>query len=166
MALIEDGRVVADRWRWLADGEPLPAAGAVILPYERWLADRPRPAPGLQLGTTLPAGKLASTLAESLADLSLVAVGFAKFRDGRGFSAARELRERYGFEGEIRAVGHLVADQYIFLHRCGFSTVTIEREHDAPTWAAALSSFTVAYQAAAEGDRPLSQLRRRIGAGR
>lgn len=165
MALIEEGRIVEDPWQRLDDAAPLPAAGSVILGYERWLSELPRAGSGLRLGTSLPAGKLAGTLAKGLGDLALIEIAFGKYRDGRGFSAARELRERFGFRGELRAVGHLIADQYVFLRRCGFSTAVIARSEDAPTWAAALASFTVAYQPAPTGDRPLSQLRRRLGSG-
>jgi uncharacterized protein (DUF934 family) len=95
----------------------------------------------------------------------LVAIRFPKFRDGRGFTLARTLRERYGFTGEIRALGHVLPDQHLFLLRCGFSSVAVPDDADLAVWTAAIGRFHVAYQPALAEKAPLSLLRRRLGGG-
>ncbi|HEV7372089.1 DUF934 domain-containing protein [Arenibaculum sp.] len=164
MALLDQqGRPVPDAWHTVADGAPVPADRPAIVPLSRLAAERDdlaaRTAPlGVKLGT----GELAEHVAPYLGLVSLVAVEFAKFRDGRGFSTARELRERHGFAGEIRALGHTLPDQYRFLLRCGFTTVAIPDDRDAAAWTAALGRIAIAYQRAADEAAPVSLLRRRL----
>ncbi len=57
---------------------------------------------------------------------SLIQLNFISFKDGRPFSIAKKLRKKFNFKNEIRASGHILPDQYIFLMRCGFDTVEIE----------------------------------------
>jgi len=116
MPLIEDGRPAEDSWTSVPDGEPVPGDIPAIISFERWQAERDSFAGrNTKLGVRLKSGTLAPAVAADLDRFALIAVEFPKFRDGRGFSTARELRERYGYEGEIRAVGHVLADQYLFL---------------------------------------------------
>ena len=163
MPLIENGRAVADTWVSLADDAALPAEGAIVVSFARWQAERDalsaRTAP---LGVRLPSNLTAGVLAPDLERFALVVVEFPKFRDGRGFSTARELRERYGFTGEIRAVGNIIADQYPLLVRCGVSTVEVPEGTDVETWARTLNTVTIAYQASVGADEPLALLRRRV----
>jgi len=165
MPLIENGRAVADAWLSLADDAPVPAEGSVIVSFARWQAERDalsvRPAP---LGVRLPSNVPAGAIAPDLERFALVAVEFPKFRDGRGFSIARELRERYGFAGEIRAVGNVLADQYPLLVRCGVSTVEAPAGAEVESWARALNTVTIAYQAGLGAEEPLALLRRRVAA--
>lgn len=163
MPLIENGRAVADAWVSLADDAALPADGPVIVSFVRWQAERDallaRSAPlGVRLPSTVPAGAIAPDLER----FALVVVEFPKFRDGRGFTTARELRERWGFQGEIRAVGNIIADQYPLLVRCGASTVEVPEGTDVETWARTLNTVTIAYQASVGVDEPLALLRRKV----
>lgn len=163
MPLIENGRAVADTWVSLADDAVVPAEGSVIVSFARWQAERDalsaRTAP---LGVRLPSNVPAGGIAPDLQHFALVVVEFPKFRDGRGFTTARELRERWGFLGEIRAVGHILADQYPLLVRCGVTTVEVREGTDVETWARTLNTVTIAYQAAMTADEPLALLRRRV----
>ena len=84
------------------------------------------------------------------------------FRDGRGFTLARTLRERHDYRGEIRAVGHILPDQYLFLLRCGVDTVALPTGTDLAPWHAARSQFSIAYQASADSALPVSPLRRAL----
>jgi uncharacterized protein (DUF934 family) len=103
------------------------------------------------------------TLEPILGRVAMVAIDFPKYRDGRGFSIARTLRERYGFTGEIRAVGAPLPDQYEFLLRCGFTTVELPAAHaDPKLWTDAAKLVTIGYQPAITKDAPLSALRRRL----
>ena len=68
----------------------------------------------------------------------------------------------YGYTGELRATGHILPDQYVFLLRCGFDTVTVPETTDPKRWAEALGQYHIAYQAAITDDKPLSLLRRHV----
>jgi len=165
MPLLENGRVAEDSWTPVPDGEPLPDAPAIVS-LERWKAEREallgRNQPtGVRLKSNQPAPEIAGDLDR----ISLVAVEFPKFRDGRGFSTARDLRERYGYTGPIRAVGHTLPDQYQFLLRCGFTQVETTEGREPAAWAEAAAKVTIAYQPATTDDQPLSLLRRHIRTG-
>ena len=85
-------------------------------------------------------------LGAALDHLDLIMVNFPIFRDGRGFTQARALREYYGFSGEIRAEGHLIPDQAQFLRSCGVDTVLLDDTVDTAPWFKALALFPVTYQ--------------------
>ena len=111
MPLIKAGRAIADSFLHVADGEPLPADGAVIIGLARWQEERgliePRRDP---LGVRLKPGDPVEQIAGDLDRLAVVALEFPKFNDGRALSQARLLRERFGYRGEIRATGKVVRD--------------------------------------------------------
>lgn len=164
MALLKEGRPVEDTWTHVADDAPVPAHGAVTVSRARWTKEREalagRSAP---LGVRLGSADLADSVAADLGRFALVAVDFPKFRDGRGFSTARALREHHGYAGEIRATGHVLPDQYQLLRRCGFDSVAVPEDTDLGVWAAAHTRYTVAYQGAVgDAAEPLSLLRRRF----
>lgn len=165
MPLIKGGRVAEDAWISVADGEPVPTDRPAIVSFERWQIERASfDGRNAALGVRLKSGTLAGAIAADLDRFALVAVEFPKFRDGRGFSTARELRERYGYEGEIRAVGHVIPDQYRFLVRTGFTSAEAPEGTNEESWANALGEITVAFQPSLDETQPLSLLRRKLGA--
>ncbi len=89
---------------------------------------------GLRL---LPDAKL-EEIAAQLPELALIEIEFPKFRDGRGFTLGRTLRERYGYKGDLRAVGHFLPDQFGALIACGFTSFVTPPEHAPAQFAAAL----------------------------
>jgi uncharacterized protein (DUF934 family) len=93
----------------------------------------------------------------------VVALEFPKFSDGRAFSYARLLRERYGYQGEVRAVGEVLRDLLLYMHRCGFNAYQVDRDDAGERWQAALEEMSVWYQPTADG-RPFA-LRQRARAG-
>jgi uncharacterized protein (DUF934 family) len=99
-------------------------------------------------------------LAPHLALLSLVVIAFPKLGEGRGFSQARLLRERYRYAGELRARGVIKRDQLFFLARCGFDSFDLDPTEDLQAALAAFSAFSVAYQ---DGSDAVVQVRRRAG---
>jgi len=164
MPLIKDGRIVEDDWVKVPDGEPVPADRPAIITFERWQAERDSFAGrNAALGVRVKSGTLAPAIAPDLERFALVAVEFPKFRDGRGFSTARELRERFGYQGEIRAVGHIIPDQYQFMMRTGFTSAEAPEGTNPESWARALTEITVAFQPSLDDPQPLSLLRRRLG---
>ncbi len=163
MPVLEAGVVVPDHWEHAGDEDHLPAGRNFVVCLDRLRRDQEfLLARELPLGVVLPAGTRAADVAEFLPKLELVVVEFPKFKDGRGFTVARELRERYGFEGEIRATGHVLPDQYALLLRCGFSHVEVPDDADLVVWQSALARYKVAYQPGLTAENPLSWFRRKV----
>jgi phosphoadenosine phosphosulfate reductase len=129
-AIWKDGSFRRDPWLRAPDGAPLPDA-PVILSKAQWLAQRQgladRHAP---VGLRLEPGEAVDDIAADLPRFAMIALSFPKFSDGRAFSTARLLRERYGFAGELRAVGNVLADQIPFMRRVGFDSYEVT---NAPT---------------------------------
>ncbi len=98
-------------------------------------------------------------IAPYIDQLALVIIRFEAFKDGRGFSTARLLRDRYGFLGDIRAAGNLLLDQIQFLIRVGFSSVEFDGAVDEDGIKAAIERFSVVYQTAFDSRRPIQRLR-------
>ena len=98
-------------------------------------------------------------VASELAGAARVEVSFPKFGDGRGFSIGRLLRERYGYKGELRAVGQITRDHLFFLESCGFDAFELREGEDAAEALAAFDDFSESYQASPA--RPVPLFRRR-----
>jgi uncharacterized protein (DUF934 family) len=160
MALIKNGHPAKDTWIAVDDVAELPASGAVIVSLERWRADRAalldREGP---LGIRLASHQLATEIADDLVRFELVALEFPSFRDGRAYSTARLLRQRYRFAGELRAVGNVLYDQFLFMHRCGFDAFEVADDRQAEAWRKAMDEISVWYQPASDGRIPLTALR-------
>lgn len=160
MPLIRNGALAADEWVALDDDAPLPDGARVIVSLARWRAEQAalmgRAAP---VGVRLESNEKAAALADDVDKLGLIAIAFPTFRDGRGFSTARLLRERHGFAGELRAVGNVLRDQFLFMHRCGFDAYEVADAAEAESFAAQLSAFSVVYQRTGDGRVPATALR-------
>jgi uncharacterized protein (DUF934 family) len=161
MPLVSGGRIVEDRYVRALDDAPIPDGVPVIVPGERFLADAAelvaRDAP---IGVLWPNDRRVAELEPWLDELSLIALVFPKFRDGRAYSQARLLRERYSFRCELRATGEVLRDQFQFLLRAGFDSFEVKKPADARVFAEAASRFSVFYQPSADGRPPA--LRRRL----
>jgi uncharacterized protein (DUF934 family) len=88
----------------------------------------------------------------------LIEVEFSTFRDGRGYSIGRLLRERFGYESELRAVGDVLHDQLFFMVRCGFDAFQTPKA-GAAEFAEAMRRFSTVYQPAADGRVPVGRIR-------
>jgi uncharacterized protein (DUF934 family) len=106
----------------------------------------------------LEAGDDARALLPHLEQLALVEVSFPTFRDGRGYSAARILREA-GYRGELRAAGDVLVDQLSYMRRCGFDSFAPEAPIDGETLKRSLERYDYRYQAAADPAVPVWKLR-------
>jgi uncharacterized protein (DUF934 family) len=100
-----------------------------------------------------------AAFADQLGGAARVEVNFPKFGDGRGYSIGRLLRERYGYRGELRAVGHITRDLLFYLESCGFDAFELRPGEDPQEALAAFEDFSEAYQASVA--RPLPLFRRR-----
>ncbi len=161
MPLIKDGQRVGDPWTTVADGDELPASGPVIVSLARWRGERAalrqREA---GIGVSMASDEPPSEIAGDLDALGVVALQFPKFTDGRAYSHARMLRERHGYTGELRAVGHVLADQFMFMHRCGFDAFEVANEEAADAWQTAISEIGLWYQPTGDARTPLQARRR------
>jgi uncharacterized protein (DUF934 family) len=164
MALIKNGEIADDPWLRLADGDNIPAEQSVLVTLEHWQNEREalsaREAP---VGIILSSEDHPSIIADDLTYFDLVALEFPTFRDGRAFSSARVLRDRYGFTGEVRAIGYILFDQLLFLHRAGFDAVEMSTDDSRAQadWQKALSEISIFYQDTHDGRDTI--LRRRHG---
>jgi uncharacterized protein (DUF934 family) len=152
------GQPIADDWTTLPDDAQLPAGGKVIIPLARFLANSEAALSG-KAGVQVGPDEHLDKLAPFLDQLALVAVDFPKFRDGRGFSHIRALREHHGFKGDIRATGHPLPDQFLLLNRCGVSSVALPQGQDPAVWAAVLALHG-GLDTRPMAERPLPLLRR------
>lgn len=116
------------------------------------------PSPDEKVIRLEPTDDPGSVVAE-LGRVTRVEVNFPKFGDGRGFSIGRLLRERYGYKGELRAVGHITRDHLFFMESCGFDAFELREGEDPHEALAALDDFSESYQASVT--RPLPLFRRR-----
>ncbi len=132
---------------------------ASIIPLAEWAEQRDT-ALGLSIVVVQvePADNVA-TLVRDLDAIDVIVVNFPTFKDGRGFSHARLLREKYGYKGKLHATGHLIRDQYLFLDRCGFDSVDAQ----GADLEAALGETSVFYQPTADGRAVAPRARHGIG---
>ena len=164
--LIKHAKIINDSWQrleWTADGSlpSVPATGDVLVPLRLWqgLADELLGRTAGKLGLWLESDEDPVLIADSLEAFSVIAVHFPQFTDGRGYSTARLLRERYGWKGELRAIGDIQRDQLYYLARCGFDSFLLNDGIDAQEALSAFNDFSEAYQTSVE--RPVPLFRRR-----
>jgi uncharacterized protein (DUF934 family) len=167
-AIIKNRQWTQDSWQLLeptADGAlpRIPAEGDIIMPLALWEGERASlSARNGRAGVWLQGSEGPERIAADLQRLPLIAVNFPKLVDGRGYSTARLLRERYGYQGELRAIGDVQRDQLLSLSRCGFDAFALKPGADPQEALKALADFSEAYQGAV--DNPLPLFRRRVAA--
>jgi uncharacterized protein (DUF934 family) len=171
--LIKNARIENDHWRLLSAGverllcpaedgllPDLPAYPDLMVPLVLWqrrredLLERPG-----RLGVWLDSNEEPGAIADHLDRFVLVAVNFPKFGDGRGYSIARLLRERYGYKGELRAIGEVVRDHLFFMAQCGFDAFALREDQDPQEALAAFGDFSENYQASVTQPSPLFRRR-------
>jgi len=128
----------------------------------RQIVDEPSPPPDLVvLQPTDDPAALAERISGRGAQIGAIAINFPKFSDGRGYSIARLLRERYDYKGELRAVGVVARDHLQLMAQCGFDSFLLREGEDAQAALAAFDDFSESYQANAA--QPVPLFRRRVG---
>ncbi len=151
-----DGRMILaeDPFTLVADDEPTPQ-GDVIISLTRFQAEGDRLlSEHRSVGVKLEAGEGVEALAYDLPRIAVVALSFPKYRDGRNYTSARLLRERYGYKGEIRAVGEVLREQAGFMVRCGIDTFAPADGSTPEAWAHAAFRHRHVYQRAVDGRTP------------
>jgi uncharacterized protein (DUF934 family) len=145
-----------DSFAHLADEEaPGPNVGDVLVSFPRFRTDGDGfLAQGRRVGVRMKPDEAVEELAPSLPQVAMVALEFPKFRDGRAFSSAALLRERYGYSGEVRAVGDVLRDLAKDMVRVGFDAFEPADGSDPDTWARSAFRFRHVYQRAADARPP------------
>jgi uncharacterized protein (DUF934 family) len=143
--LLRDRQIVFDEWRYVAEAAG-DAGAPLIVTFDQWQMEPDTwIARGSPLGVALSAAHKIEQLAPDLARFALIAAEFSGPSEGRGYSQARLLRERWNFKGELRATGYVRRDQLFFMARCGFNSFELP-EADLEDAHTAFSTFSAAYQ--------------------
>lgn len=163
--IICDREVVVDHWQLLpAIAEGAAASlpdGKLIVPLNVWqaqtdaLTERQWP-----VGVWLDSHQDVADIAHAINRFAVIAVNFPKFTDGRGYSIATLLRSRYGYKGELRAIGDVLRDQLFYMYRVGFNAFAVRADKDIHDALKALKDFSVKYQGSVSEPRPLFKRRR------
>ena len=161
MPLVKGGQIANDAFAHVADDAELPADGAMLVTAKRFLGDPQAilQRPG-KAGVIWPNNRDVDDLMPHLDRLAVVALVFPIFRDGRAYSQARLLRERFGYRGELRATGQVLRDQFVFMLRAGFDAFEVKKQADAEAFAQTVKRYSVFYQPTGEGR--LTALHRRM----
>jgi len=163
MALVKNNLVIEDKWTFVQDEDDLPN-GDIIVSLTRWKNDREALLKRSDaLGIVLQSNENPDQIVEDLAFFQVIALTFPAFTDGRAYSYARLLRERHGFDGEIRAVGDVLRDQVFLMHRCGFDAFDIKAGDNKALaiWLDAQKEMTTFYQPTGDGRKTVRSLRDR-----
>jgi uncharacterized protein (DUF934 family) len=153
---LQDGvyRGAEDPFTHVADDQDM-AAGDVIVSLNRFQSEgEGLLSEGRRVGVRLKAEEEVEVLAYDLPRLSVVALEFPKYRDGRAYTNARLLRERFKFKGEVRAVGDVLREQAGFMVRVGFDAFEPADDASANEWQAAARRYRHVYQRSADGRAP------------
>lgn len=163
MQIIKNAQVVNDNWQLLTIETTLDEVSAqdnVILPLSLWLENKSLLENRQEkTGVWLNSAEEIESIAENVATIPLIALEFPSFTDGRHYSSARILRERYHYQGEIRAIGDVLKDQLFAMHRCGFNSFVIKQGKDINNALLGLTDFSETYQAAVVQPLPLFKRR-------
>ena len=158
--IIKNREVVEDTYVLVNEFSQLPESGDVLVDFGILETTMPSliKRDG-KIGIKVPGDAEPEALADILGKVDLIAVEFPVFRDGRGYSLARILRDRMGYQGELRACGDVLRDQLFYMQRCGFNSFEPRDDRCIEDALNGLSDFTVTYQADAIEKRPIYQRR-------
>jgi uncharacterized protein (DUF934 family) len=158
--LTRNGVFTHDAWTVVTEAAPAAAGDAALLPLAQYLAEAQPPSRGVWLAP----GDDPAALRPHLDALPLIAVAFPVFSDGRGYSIATLLRTRYGYAGDLRAIGDVLVDQLFALKRAGFSSFELRADQSETAALRALHTFSDAYQTSADTSLPAFRRHQRPGA--
>jgi len=126
--------------------DDLPQGAPVIVPLAVWVVHRDTLRARGRVGVWLSPADDPLALADDVGSLDVIAVDFPAFTDGRGYSSARLLRDRLGYEGELRAIGDVQRDQLYYLSQVGFDAFALAEGRDVDAALAGLRDFSDGYQ--------------------
>ena len=155
--LIVNGKLAhTNAWCVSYDEEALPEQRPAFVPLALWKAH----STDEELAPLLASDTLISPeLAAELARASAIAIDFPTFTDGRGYTLARLLRERFGYQGELRAVGDVLVDQLDYMRRCGFTAMALRADQHPEDALGAIHAISVRYQTDVETSQAMFERR-------
>ena len=160
---IKGDALVKETWHLLpaeTSLEGLSNSDDLIVPLDLWLEhSHALKARDGGLGVWLNSDEEVEAIADDLEHFQVVALNFPVFSDGRSYSNARLLRDRYGYKGEVRAIGDVLRDQLFLMKRCGFDAYVIREDRNAEEALQSLKDFSEVYQAATDQPQPLFRRR-------
>jgi uncharacterized protein (DUF934 family) len=143
--LLRDRQIVVDEWLYVAEAAA-DASAPLIVTFDQWQMEPDTWIErGSPLGVVLSPAHKVEQLAPDLSHFALIAAEFSGPGEGRGYTQARLLRERWNFRGELRATGYVRRDLLFFMARCGFNSFELP-ETDIEDAYTAFSTFSAAYQ--------------------
>ena len=162
MRVIKEAAIVEDSWQLSVDIEAdasIPA-GDVIIPFSLWqLRQQEITEREGKIGILIDGDIEVEDVVPFLEHFALIAINFVAFKDGRGYSQARLLRDQYAYEGDIRAVGDVLRDQLYYMQRCGFTSYDLRKDKNPEEALKGFKDFSVKYQTAADGAVPVYRQR-------
>ena len=153
-------QVTTDEWQFLQQTEKYQPQAAdqqpLLVPMKDWL-EQPNnwSEYSAKLGVWLAPDDAPDQIQQHLHHFDVLAIHFPNFTDGRGYTSARLLRQRYDYDGELRAIGEVLCDQLFYLMRCGFDSFALRDDQDTQDCITALSAFDYSYQDAVDNLNPL-----------
>jgi uncharacterized protein (DUF934 family) len=166
MPLLKSGKLVNDPWVHWFDDEPEPEGVQVIVSLRNWRENREslinREGP---LGIRLTSEQVPGDIRDDFEHFDVIALEFPAFTDGRSYSNARRLRQRFNYKGEVRAVGNVLCDQYLALTRCGFDALEVKNDNAEEEFQKAVTSISTPFQPALDGQPTAMSLRQRRKTG-
>ena len=165
LQIIKDGQIQTDSWiRVLSpedNGFKPDNDRRYLLPLEIWLTAAPNFSSYTEMpAVVIPGDADLDLIVDAIRKAPLIAIEFGAFTDGSGFSTASLLREKYGYDGELRAMGAVLPDQAAYLMRCGFSSMFFADKKDLELAVLLLASAGATYQGSV--DRPRTPFQKRF----
>ncbi|MDH3977499.1 MAG: DUF934 domain-containing protein [Gammaproteobacteria bacterium] len=166
MTLIKDRLEISDPFTKISADDAIPDSGALLVSLSVWqdhweqLIRRQEP-----VGVQLASDEHPDVIADDVDQLALIALEFPTFRDGRAYSYARLIRERYGFTGELRAVGDVLPDQLHYMERVGFNAFELAGNRGVEDYLRADKDFSVWYQSSTDDRASALRLRTQVKNG-
>ena len=157
--IIKDGAIVADTYQLITEAGALPAQD-IVVSLDVWQQQQDAIlAHPHKKGVMLKPDQHPEVIANDVQQLDMIALDFPAFADGRGYSYATLLRQRFGFTGELRATGDVFKDNLFYLKRCGFNSFAVRADKDINVALQGLNDFSESYQASVDESRPLYRRR-------
>jgi uncharacterized protein (DUF934 family) len=158
--LIKQSTIIENVWHKLdKEFHEMPDTQALLFPLDHFLENPDCVIGKPEAGVWLDSDQEPSALAPFIEKLSLIAINFPRFVDGRGYSYARQLRDKYNYQGELRAIGDVLQDQLFYMKRCGFDSFAVREDKDIEVASHGLNAFTECYQGATDQPEPLFRRR-------
>ncbi|MDP3785756.1 MAG: DUF934 domain-containing protein [Undibacterium sp.] len=159
--IIRDRAIVTDDWEILqlseddnAESIAVPE-GKVIIPLKVWQSQRAELVARKDVAVWFSSNEQGKELGDDIHHFALIAIDFPKFADGRGYSIAYNLRTRFGYTGELRAIGDVLRDQLFYMQRVGFNSFAVRADKDINDALKGLSDFSESYQTSVDEKQPL-----------